>query len=41
MGATTRVDAHLAVGSSSQEVTVQDDSNALQAERSDIRDYRE
>jgi hypothetical protein len=38
LGATTRVDARLTVGSSSQEVTVQGDSNALQTEQSDIRD---
>jgi hypothetical protein len=38
LGATTRVDAHLNVGTSSQEVTVQADSSTLQTEQSEIRD---
>ncbi len=38
LGAITRVDAHLSVGTSSQEITVQANANALQTEQSDIRD---
>jgi hypothetical protein len=38
LGATTRVDAQLTLGVSSEEIVVQADVNALQTEQADVRD---